>query len=81
MQENNFEKEVQQVMQGFRITPSDNLWGQVKAGLDEKRKAKRWWFAAMILCACLMLPSLLLNDPEKRNETIKTELVVENKND
>lgn len=81
MQENNFEKQMQQAMQEFRVTPSDSLWQQVKADLEAKRKSKRrWWFAAMIFCACLMLPSLLLNDSTRRNENIANNISVENKN-
>lgn len=81
MQENNFEKQMQQTMQEFRVTPSDNLWQQVKADLDAKRKSKRrWWFAAMIFCACLMLPSLLLNDLKTRNSNTAGNIKNENKN-
>jgi len=81
MQENNFEKEVRQVMQEFSITPSENLWQQVKADLDEKKKSKRrWWFAAMIFSACLLLPSLLLNDLKRTNDKTANNIAIENSN-
>lgn len=81
MQENNFEKQMQQAMQEFSITPSDNLWQQVKADLDAKRKSKRrWWFAAMIFFACLMLPSLLLNDLKRTKDNTANNIAIENSN-
>lgn len=81
MQENNFEKQMQQAMNEFSVTPSDNLWQQVKADLDAKRKSKRrWCFAAMIFCACLMLPSLLLNDLKRTKDNNANNIAIENSN-
>lgn len=53
MEENNFEKEVQQKMSELKIPPSDAVWNHVKMNI-EKRKSRRW-LLLIFLFGCIVL--------------------------
>ncbi len=55
MEENDFEKQVQQKMSGLKIPPSDAVWGHVKMNI-EKRKSRRW-LLLIFLFGCIVLLS------------------------
>ncbi len=49
MQENEFEKKVQQRMEEFRLRPSDAVWGAVAHSLEKKRKRRIVVFFVFLL--------------------------------
>ncbi len=51
MSENNFEKKIQQRLEGLRLEPSEPVWYKVEARIREHKRRRRW---------LLLLPFLLL---------------------
>jgi hypothetical protein len=51
MSENNFEKKIQQRLEGLRLEPSEPVWHKVEARIREDKRRRRW---------LLLLPFLLL---------------------
>lgn len=53
MQENEFEKKVQQQMQDFNLRPSDEVWKEVERRIrkEKKRRFIFWWFLLFVLVA------------------------------
>ena len=55
MEENKFERQVQQKMDELKIHPSDSVWAKIEARLDKKRPSRRaFWlllFAGILLSA------------------------------
>lgn len=53
MQENEFEKNVQQRMEEFRLRPSDEVWNKVSGELERKRKRRVVFFIFLMSGLCL----------------------------
>ncbi len=58
MQENNFEKQVQQKLDELKLNPSDTVWQNVYAKI--KKEKRRWreliiFFVLFILCGGILL--------------------------
>ena len=54
MEENKFERQVQQKMDELKINPSDSVWENVKSGI-EKRKNRKWAFLILFFLFALLL--------------------------
>ncbi|HWH64081.1 MAG TPA: hypothetical protein VNS50_12440 [Ginsengibacter sp.] len=54
MEENRFEKQVQQKMDELQIQPSDEVWKKIEARI-EKKKSRRWGLIILFLCIGLIL--------------------------
>lgn len=66
MQENNFEGQVQDRMEGFTINPSEKVWGNIQANMAGRKKSRFGMLPAALLTACFLLMVFLLNDLERR---------------
>ena len=53
MQENNFEKKVQQTMDGLALSPSGEVWKKIQVEIEKKRDKKRRWFIFILFFICL----------------------------
>lgn len=53
MEENKFEKQVQQKMDELKLNPSDSVWEHVKSRI-EKRKSRRWGFLIFFFLFALL---------------------------
>ncbi|MFN8290436.1 MAG: hypothetical protein U0U70_09275 [Chitinophagaceae bacterium] len=54
MQENEFEKSVQQKMEGLQLTPSAAVWNEVKERIRMEKRRRRmvfWWMLPLMLAA------------------------------
>lgn len=51
MQENEFEKQVKQTMDGFNLRPSDAVWADVERRIRKEKKRRRafWWPLLLVL--------------------------------
>ncbi len=68
MQENEFEKEVQQKLDGLKVKPSEQVWQHV-AGAIVKRKTDRRIFAIVLLCLLIAAGGIfLLNDTARQHK-------------
>ena len=54
MQENNFEKKVQQTMDGLALSPSGEVWKKIQVEIEKKRDKKRRWFIFILFFICLV---------------------------
>ena len=66
MQENNFEGQVHNMMEGFTIDPSEKVWGNIQADIAGRKKSRFGILPAALLTACFLLMVFLLHDLEKR---------------
>lgn len=64
MEENNFEKQVQQKMDGLKIPPSDAVWDHVKMNI-EKRKSRRWLLLIFLFGGIVLLSGLYYFSADK----------------
>jgi hypothetical protein len=53
MQENNFEKQVQQKMDGLALSPSGEVWQKLQLELEKKRDKKKGWLIFILLFICM----------------------------
>ena len=54
MEENKFEKQVQQKMDELQIQPSDAVWKKIESQI-EKKKNRRWGLIILFLCIGVLL--------------------------
>jgi hypothetical protein len=51
--QNEFEKKIQQQMEGFSLTPADGVWDKVAARITREKKRRRlvifWWTASILI--------------------------------
>lgn len=59
MQENNFEKQVRQKMDGLKLNPSEELWQKVAGGI-KKDKHNRWLLAILLLLFISVATGLII---------------------
>src|SRR6185312_467862 len=55
MEENKFEKQVQQKMDELQIQPSDAVWKKIELQI-EKKKNRKWGLVILFLCVGILLP-------------------------
>lgn len=60
MQENNFEKKVQQKMDGLTLSPSGEVWQKIHFELAKKQQKKRGWLIFVLLFMSLAGGGLIL---------------------
>jgi hypothetical protein len=74
MEENKFEKQVQQKMDELKIHPSDSVWEHVKNRI-EKKKSRRWGFLlSLLIFVILLLGGYLLFNSRQHSFTEKQEV-------
>src|SRR6476659_4225224 len=61
MEENKFEKQVQQKMDDLKIHPSDAVWEKIEARIEKRRRPVRGLFLLIFLCVLLTGSYVLWN--------------------
>jgi len=80
MQENNFEDRVKQVMQGFSMNPSENVWQEIQGQVTQTKNSRRRYVIFGSLLVCLLASSLWLGDMRIRHTAVNSQsLLSENK--
>ena len=54
MPENDFEKQVQQLFDGFKLKPSDDVWLNVHERVKEKKKSRKYFFWLPVLLLLML---------------------------
>ncbi len=79
MEENNFEKQVQQKMDELKFTPSEAVWDHVKMNI-EKRKSRRWLLLIFLFGSIALLSGLyyfsVKNDSSLNNKLAKNNAAI-----
>lgn len=75
MQENNFEKKVQQKMEGLTLSPSGEVWQKIQFELAKKQYKKRGWLIFILLFICLAGGGLILIQQHSKTAVSKNEAV------
>ena len=63
MEQNKFEKQVQQKMDELKIHPSDSVWEKIEARIEKKKHSKRGLFLFLLFFIFLAGGYLLWNTP------------------
>jgi hypothetical protein len=79
MPDNNFEKRLQEQMEGFRLQPSEQVWSEVELRIRKKKDRRRiifWWLVPALLTGGGIFTAVkFLNNGDKKmlsaNEIIK----------
>jgi hypothetical protein len=80
MPDNNFEKRLQEQMEGFKLQPSEQVWSEVELHIRKKKDRRRiifWWLVpALLIGGGIFTAVKFLNNGDKEmlsaNEIIKT---------
>jgi hypothetical protein len=80
MPDNNFEKRLQEQMEGFKLQPSEQVWSEVEQRIHKKKDRRRiifWWMMpALLVGGGIFTAVKFLNNGDKKilsaNEIIKT---------
>jgi hypothetical protein len=80
MPDNNFEKRLQEQMEGFKLQPSEQVWDEVELRIRKKKNRRRiifWWLVPALLAGGGLFTAVkFLNNGDKKtlsaNEIIKT---------
>ncbi len=75
MQENNFEKKVQQTMDGLTLSPSSEVWQKIQFELAKKQHKKRGWLIFILLFICLAGGGLILIQQDTKTTVSKNDAV------
>lgn len=67
MEQNNFEKNIQQKMGDLKIAPSDSVWPNIEKKIGKKDKKRRAFFIIFLLLLCLSLGGIWLTNSLKNN--------------
>ncbi|MEO6837702.1 MAG: outer membrane beta-barrel protein [Ginsengibacter sp.] len=67
MEQNNFEKNIQQSMDGFKIPPSDAVWNHVEKKIQKKKKDKKIIFIFFFLVLFLLSGGYWIFNSTKNN--------------
>jgi hypothetical protein len=79
MPDNNFEKRLQEQMEGFKLQPSEQVWSEVELRIRKKKDRRRiifWWLVpALLIGGGIFTAVKFLNNDDKKmlsaNEIIK----------
>ena len=66
MPENEFEKEVQQKMDGFKLRPNDAIWKTVSAKIVQQKGRSRKVILTIILLCCFLMTTLIISDVQQK---------------
>lgn|GEM_PF-2562837 len=81
MQENEFEKQVRELMDAFKLSPSESVWGKIEPQII-KQKRKRRWIVLFFLFAGLMVSGYFIyNEWERSGVALSEKEIVKNEND
>jgi hypothetical protein len=61
MQENEFEKQVRDMMKEFKISPSDAVWKKVEQEIPKQKRGSRWMIFVFLLMALMVSGYFLYN--------------------
>ena len=73
MQQDNFKKQAQEIMDGFAIEPSEKVWQHVQKKLEPAGKKRRWLVLFFILLAIVTGAAFLFNGYTKNKTTAGNE--------
>ncbi len=62
MPENEFEKEVQQKMEGLKLTPDSAIWENVAAKISAQKSRRRPAILPVVLLCCLLAATMVVTD-------------------
>ena len=62
MPENEFEKQVQQKMDGFKLRPNDAIWETVSSKIVKQKKRRRQLSLTIAFICCFLIAGLFLSD-------------------
>ncbi len=79
MQANEFEKKVQQTMDGFRLRPSDDVWQNVERRIRERKRKRRIIFFILFLLIGLALAGYGIYDFSDNQMTSQKENITSGK--
>ena len=66
MPENEFEKEVQQKMDEFKLRPNDAIWKTVSAKIVQQKGRSRKVILTIILLCCFLMTTLIISDVQQK---------------
>ena len=66
MPENEFEKEVQQKMAGFKLRPNDAIWKTVSAKIVQQKGRSRKVILTIVLLCCFLMTTLIISDVQQK---------------
>jgi Outer membrane protein beta-barrel domain len=72
MQQSEFEKQVQQKMEGLKLSPANAVWEKVAAGLPAEKKPRRWIFFILLFAGLLTGSFLLWNKFDREDKQVVT---------
>ena len=75
MEQNNFEKEIQQRLSELNIPPSDSVWNNVEKKIAKKKKDRRVIFILSFLVPFLLLGGYWLFNSAERNSQLQNHQV------
>ena len=83
MQENEFEEEVNNSMEGFGIEPSAQVWTEVERRIrkDKKRRFAIWYWFLLLLLAAGIFTAVLFNQQEDNSTVLATTVAQKNINE
>lgn len=67
MQENEFEKQVQQKMDGFKLRPGTEVWENVTATIIHQKGRRRQLILFVIFLCCFLAGSIFLSDTQTKH--------------
>jgi hypothetical protein len=74
MQKNEFEKQVQQKMEEFKLQPSNSVWSNIEAHISKKKRPKLVWLFIPITITLLGIGLWLINSKNTSTTQQKNEL-------
>src|SRR5436190_493920 len=80
MQENEFEKQVRELMDAFKLSPSEPVWEKIKRQII-KQKRKRRWIVLFFLFAGLIVSGYFMYNEWGRGGVVKERGVVKNEDE
>ena len=75
MQENNFERQVQQKMDGLTLSPSTAVWQKMQLELEKKRNKKKGWVIIILLLICITGGGLIFIPKHSKTTISKNEVI------
>ncbi len=69
MPDNNFEKRLQEQMEGFKLQPSELVWDEVEQRIRKKKNRRRiifWWLVPALLAGGIFTAVKFLNNGDKK---------------